>query len=241
VNIPQFRLFAFDSLEDRKADIVQVDVIVGRTFPSAHTPVFMANMTSVIFRPYWQVPFGIVRNEIVPHAKRDLNYLASEQLEIVPANDEVSQALPANGDNLGLLASGRLKLRQRPGPENALGLVKFSLPNSHDVYLHSTPSPALFQQPVRAFSHGCIRVSDPIALAVHVLRNTSTAWTAAAVSTAMRGEQTRHVNLTRPVPVLILYGTALATEDGKILFFNDLYGHDARLASALAHPRTAYR
>jgi L,D-transpeptidase YcbB len=241
VNIPQFRLFAFDSLEDRKADILQMDVIVGRTFPSALTPVFMANMTSVIFRPYWQVPLGIVRKEIVPHTKRDLNYLASEQLEIVPANDEVSEALPVNSENLALLASGRLKLRQRPGPENALGLVKFSLPNSHDIYLHSTPSPALFQQPVRAFSHGCIRVSDPIALAVHVLRNTSTEWTAAAVSTAMRGDQTRHVNLTQPVPVLILYGTALATEDGKILFFNDLYGHDARLAIELTHSRMADR
>jgi L,D-transpeptidase YcbB len=240
VNIPQFRLFAFDSLEDRKADILQMDVIVGRTFPSAHTPVFMANMTSVIFRPYWQVPFGIVSKEIIPHAHRDPHYLASEQLEIVPANDEGSQALPVNSETLALLASGKLKLRQRPGPENALGLVKFSLPNPHDVYLHSTPTPALFQRPMRAFSHGCIRVSDPIALAVHVLRDTSTEWTAAAVSTAMRGDQTRHVNLTQPVPVLILYGTALATEDGEILFFNDLYGHDARLTSALAHSRAAH-
>jgi murein L,D-transpeptidase YcbB/YkuD len=95
----------------------------------------------------------------------------------------------------------------------------------------------LFRESARAFSHGCIRVSDPIALAVHVLHDTSEEWTAAAVSTAMRGDQTRHVNLAQPVPVLILYGTALATEDGNISFFNDLYGHDARLTSVLAHVR----
>jgi murein L,D-transpeptidase YcbB/YkuD len=138
---------------------------------------------------------------------------------------------------VALLASGKLKLRQRPGPENSLGLIKFSLPNPRDVYLHSTPTPALFRESARAFSHGCIRVSDPIALAVHVLHNTSAEWTAAAVSTAMRADLTRHVNLANPVPVLILYGTALATEDGKISFFNDLYGHDARLTNVLAHAR----
>ena len=233
VNIPQFRLFAFNSLEDRKNEILQMDVIVGRTFPSAHTPVFMATMSSVIFRPYWQVPFNIVKREIVPHALHNTNYLASEGLEIVPANDEGSTPLPLTAANIALLASGQLRLRQPPGPTNALGLVKFSLPNPHDVYLHSTPTPALFQQPARAFSHGCIRVSDPITLAVHVLAGSNGDWNAERVSAAMHGDKTLHVTLSRPVPVLILYGTALATEDGKISFFKDIYGHDAKLLAEL--------
>lgn len=233
VNIPQFRLFAFRSLEDRKADVLQMDVIVGRTFPSANTPVFMANMTSVIFRPYWQVPASIVRKEMIPKLERHPGYFASQHLEIVSRSDEQSPPLPATPANIDALAVGRLKLRQRPGPDNALGLVKFSLPNPHDVYLHSTPTPALFNEPVRAFSHGCIRVSDPVALAVHVLRDTPGPWTAASVREAMLGSQTRHVPLAHPIPVLILYGTALATEDGRVLFFADLYGHDRRLAALL--------
>ena len=233
VNIPQFRLFAFRSLQDRKADILQMDVIVGRAFPSAHTPVFMAQLSSVIFRPYWQVPQSIVRKEMIPKLMQRPGYLDAEHLQIVARSDEVSPALAATPANISALASGALKLRQSPGADNALGLVKFSLPNPHDVYLHSTPTPALFSQPVRAFSHGCIRVSDPVALAVHVLRDTPGDWSAERVRGAMQGSRTLHVKLAHTIPVLILYGTALATEDGKILFFRDIYGHDRKLAALL--------
>jgi murein L,D-transpeptidase YcbB/YkuD len=233
VNIPQFRLFAFNSLQDRKSDVLQMDVIVGRAFRPAHTPVFVANMTSVIFRPYWQVPDSIVKKEILPKIQRQPEYLQAQHLDIVSASDEASRPLALSSETLHGLSAGRLKLRQRPGPDNSLGLVKFSLPNPYDVYLHSTPTPALFNEPVRAFSHGCIRVSDPVALAVHVLRETSGEWTAQKVREAMDGEVTRHVRLAHPVPVLILYGTALATEDGRILFFDDIYGHDRQLAALL--------
>jgi murein L,D-transpeptidase YcbB/YkuD len=233
VNIPQFRLFAFNSLQDRKSDVLQMDVIVGRAFRPAHTPVFVADMTSVIFRPYWQVPESIVKKEMLPKIERQPDYLQAQHLDIVSASDEVSGALALSSATLNALSEGRLKLRQRPGPDNALGLVKFSLPNPHDVYLHSTPAPALFREPVRAFSHGCIRVSDPVALAVHVLRDTGGQWTAQKVREAMDGEVTQHVRLAHAVPVLILYGTALATEDGRIFFFDDIYGHDRQLAALL--------
>jgi len=233
VNIPQFRLFAFNSLQDRKSDVLQMDVIVGRAFRPTHTPVFVADMTSVIFRPYWQVPENIVKKELLPKLQRQPEYLQAQHLEIVSASDEVSHPLELSSTTLNSLSEGRLKLRQRPGSDNALGLIKFSLPNPYDVYLHSTPTPALFKEPVRAFSHGCIRVSDPVALAVHVLRDTSGQWTAQKVQEAMDGEATQHVRLAHPIPVLILYGTALATEDGKTLFFDDIYGHDRQLAAFL--------
>ena len=233
VNIPQFRLFAFNSLQDRKSEVLQMDVIVGRAFRPAHTPVFVADMTSVIFRPYWQVPDSIVKKEMLPKLERQPDYLQAQHLDIVSASDETSRPLALSSETVRALLEGRLKLRQRPGPDNALGLVKFSLPNPYDVYLHSTPTPALFKEPVRAFSHGCIRVSDPVALAVHVLRDTSAEWTAQKVREAMDGEVTQHVRLVHPVPVLILYGTALATEDGRILFFDDIYGHDRQLAALL--------
>ena len=163
VNIPQFRLFAFGDMEDRKASILQMDVIVGRTFPATHTPIFTADMRQVIFRPFWQVPYGIVKKEMIPKLAKDPDYLSREALQIVAQNDETSPPIPISSGTLVSLAAGHLKLRQAPGAHNALGLVKFSLPNPYDVYLHSTPTPALFQQVVRAFSHGCIRVSDPVA------------------------------------------------------------------------------
>lgn len=232
VNIPQFRLFAFTTLEDRKSAVLQMDVIVGRAFRTTHTPIFTANMTSVIFRPYWQVPESIVRKEMLPKLARHPAYFSDQHLEIVSNSDEVSAPIPISPEVLEALREGRLKLRQRPGPDNALGLVKFSLPNPHDVYLHSTPAPELFKESVRTFSHGCIRVSDPVALAVHVLRDTGD-WSAEQVREAMNGSATRHVALAHPIPVLILYGTAFATEDGKISFFADVYGHDRELAARL--------
>lgn len=124
-------------------------------------------------------------------------------------------------------------MRQRPGPDNALGLIKFVMPNDYSVYLHSTPARHLFGQARRDFSHGCIRVSDPVALAVHVLRTTPGDWSAAAVAAAMQDSSTRRVALAEPVPVMVLYATALAIEAGPILFFEDIYGHDRRLDAQL--------
>jgi murein L,D-transpeptidase YcbB/YkuD len=129
-----------------------------------------------------------------------------------------------------------VRLRQQPGVDNALGLVKFMLPNTYNVYLHSTPAHRLFSESRRAFSHGCIRVADPVALAAYVLRNAPGNWTPEAIRAAMNGPATLRVDLTRPIRVMVLYGTALATEAGPVLFFDDIYGHDRTLERLLGLP-----
>jgi L,D-transpeptidase YcbB len=234
VNIPEFRLFAFRTTADRAADILQMDVIVGRTFPRTRTPVFVADMTSVIFRPYWDVPRSIMLREELPKIRAHPAYLATQNLQIVRgASDDSAVPLPPTPASLEALASGSARLRQRPGPDNALGLIKFDLPNRYDVYLHSTPAQQLFRRQRRAFSHGCIRVSNPVALAAYVLRAAPGDWTPARIEAAMNGTQTRRVRLSHPIRVIILYGTVLAKEDGEVLFFDDLYGQDRRLERLL--------
>ena len=232
VNIPEFRLFAFRQTADRAADILQMDVIVGRKFPRMRTPVFAADMKSVIFRPYWDVPRSITLGEMLPKIEANSGYLASQHLEVVSTGPGAA-VLPATPASIAALAAGTARLRQQPGPDNALGLIKFDLPNYHDVYLHSTPAQQLFLRPRRAFSHGCIRVSDPVALAAYVLGDTPGDWTSARIEAAMRGTETRRVVLAKPIRVMILYGTVLAKEDGEVLFFDDIYGQDRRLERLL--------
>jgi len=233
VNIPQFRLFAFRTTEDRAADILQMDVIVGRTYPRMQTPVFAADMRYLVFRPYWDVPYSITRNEMLPKIRANPGYVAAHGLEIVSGQQDSSPAVAPTPANIEALAAGKLRLRQLPGEDNALGLVKFMFPNTYNVYLHSTPAHQLFNESMRAFSHGCIRVREPAALAVHVLRGTPGEWTLAKVEATMNDGKTLRVNLAQPVNVLILYGTALATEAGPTLFFNDIYGYDRKLESQL--------
>lgn len=237
VNIPEFRLFAFRTTADRAADILQMDVIVGRTFPRTRTPVFVSDMTSVIFRPYWDVPRSIMLREELPKIRANPGHLAVQHLEIVRGATDSAKPLPPTAASLQLLESGAARLRQRPGPDNALGLIKFDLPNRYDVYLHSTPARQLFLRQRRAFSHGCIRVSDPVTLAAYVLRGAPGEWTPARIESAMNGTQTRRVKLARPIRVIILYGTVLVKEDGEVLFFDDLYGQDRRLERLLGLPR----
>ncbi len=234
VNIPQFRLFAFRTTEDRVADILQMRVIVGRTFARSQTPVFEGDMRYVVMRPYWDVPYSITRNEMLPKIHANPGYLASQRLELVAGQGDTSPVVPPTPANLELLSQGKLRLRQQPGEDNALGLVKFMFPNSYNVYLHSTPAHRLFQESVRAFSHGCIRVADPVALATLVLKDVPGDWTAQKVTEAMNGrDNSVRINLPQPIQVLILYGTALATEAGPVLFFDDIYGYDRRLEHQL--------
>lgn len=233
VNIPQFQLFAFRTTDDRAADVAQMPVIVGQAFRRRRTPVFISELRSIVFRPYWDVPASIVRNEMLAPMRADAGYLQRNDLEIVRGGGDDAMVVAGSATNIDALAAGSLRLRQRPGPDNALGLIKFVMPNDYSVYLHSTPARHLFGQVRRDFSHGCIRLRDPVALAVHVLRTTAGDWSAAAVDSAMQGSTTRRVTLAEPVPVMVLYATALATEAGPILFFEDLYGHDRRLDAQL--------
>jgi murein L,D-transpeptidase YcbB/YkuD len=237
VNIPQFRLFAFRTTEDRVADILQMDVIVGRVYPKMQTPVFESNMRYVVMRPYWDVPRSITRNEMLPKIRANPRYLAAQRLEMVRGQSDSSPVVPPSPEAIEALAAGELRLRQLPGEDNALGLIKFMFPNDYSVYLHSTPAHRLFGESVRAFSHGCIRVSDPLSLAVEVLKNAPGEWSREKIDATMNGASTSvRVNLTQPINVLILYGTALATEAGQMMFFDDLYGYDKKLERQLALP-----
>lgn len=234
VNIPQFRLFAFESTGDHEAKMLTMDVIVGKTFRGTQTPVFAGNMKYLIFRPYWDVPYSIMKAELLPRIRRDPGYVEAQDMEIVNSDSDRAAVVPATAENIDLLASGKYRIRQRPGDENALGLVKFMLPNRYNVYLHSTPAKQLFQQSRRAFSHGCIRVSDPVALAQYVLKNGATEWPREKIVAAMEQGDSQRVNLAQHIRVLIVYGTAVATESGRVYFFDDIYGNDARLATLLA-------
>ena len=234
VNIPQFQLFAFRTTEDRVADILQMHVIVGRTFANTQTPVFEGDMRYVVLRPYWDVPYSITRKEMLPKIHAHPGYLVRQHLELVNGQGDNSPVVPPTPQNIELLAAGKLRLRQAPGEDNALGLVKFMFPNSYNVYLHSTPAHQLFKESVRAFSHGCIRVADPVSLATQVLKDAPGDWTREKIQAAMDGTATSlRINLTQPINVLILYATALATEGGPVLFFEDLYGYDRKLERQL--------
>jgi murein L,D-transpeptidase YcbB/YkuD len=232
VNIPQYRLFAFESTADSEARIRQMEVIVGKAFESTETPVFAADMTYLIFRPYWEVPYEIARKEIVPAARTDPAVIERRRMQIVSGTGDGATVMPNTVANVELVARGTLRLRQQPGPDNSLGLVKFMLPNPYNVYLHSTPAQSLFAESRRDFSHGCVRVSDPVALAQYVLRD-SPEWTRDKIEAAMNGANPVTVTLKNRIRVFIVYGTAIATEQGDVLFFDDVYGHDARLQKAL--------
>lgn len=230
VNIPEFRLRAFDGAGNV---VLSMNVIVGKAFRH-ETPVFEKDMQFVVFRPYWNVPPSIQRAEIVPAIKRDPNYIASQNYEVVTHGGNVVTSGAVSDEMLQELRTGKLAIRQKPGPKNALGLIKLMFPNEYHVYLHSTPSVRLFADSRRDFSHGCIRVEKPEELAAWALKN-NPGWTLDRVRSAMQsGEDNVQVNLSKSIPVLILYGTAVVDERGIVHFFDDLYGHDASLKEVLA-------
>ncbi|MDX2165815.1 MAG: L,D-transpeptidase family protein [Deltaproteobacteria bacterium] len=211
VNIPEFRLrgFAAGSATPQLA----MNVVVGQAASKEKhkTPVLQADMTYLVFRPYWMVPSSIANRELWPKISNDPGYLDRNNM---------------------LVSNGRI--RQRPGRGNSLGLLKFIFPNPHHVYLHDTPSKGLFARSRRDFSHGCIRVSDPPALAEFVLTGMD-GWDRARIDMAMKsGPDDRHVTLGTPVPVYIFYTTVVVDEAGGVLFFDDIYGHDATLQRQLA-------
>jgi murein L,D-transpeptidase YcbB/YkuD len=233
VNVPAFRLYAFRTTRDRESTMLKMDVIVGQSYPETQTPVFLAEMKYVVFRPYWDVPDTILQREMLPAIRGDPDFLEKNHMELVRGWNGDSPVVPPTPENIEALASGALHLRQQPNGDNALGAIKFVLPNYHSVYLHSTPTHRLFKETRRDFSHGCIRVSDPVALAAHVLREAPGDWTEEKIEEAMKGEPNQRVNLSTPIQVMILYATAIATESGQVLFFDDIYGHDERLEQLL--------
>ncbi|MGX2041293.1 L,D-transpeptidase family protein [Methylocaldum sp. MU1018] len=233
VNIPSFQLFGFrDGSAFGRSDL-QMNVIVGESVDGRHTPIFHADMTYIIFRPYWNLPYKITAKEMLPQILSNPGYLARNNLELVPNFSPNAPVYEPSLRNVEMLATGALKLRQKPGPKNALGLVKFAFPNHNNIYLHSTPSKGLFKKARRDFSHGCIRVEDPVGLAEFILADQGE-WTRERIESAMNGTNPKTVTLKRAVPVYIFYSTALADESGNVSFYDDIYGHDLILSELLA-------
>jgi len=222
VNIPEFVLRARNESGE-----LTMRVVVGKA--AGHkTPVFGGDIKHVVFRPSWSVPPAIQRNEIVRHLESDRGYLARNNYEVVDGAG-ASLGSKVSDDTLRRLRSLQLTVRQKPGTSNALGLVKFLFPNENNVYLHDTPSQSHFAYARRDYSHGCIRVEDPAALAAWALQ-----WDAEKVQKAMNGDRNEnYARPARPIPVRILYITAVANENGDVLFLDDIYGHDVQLTAAL--------
>ncbi len=223
VNIPAFKLYVYE--QGRVA--WSMNVVVGRE--ATRTVIFSDSMSQIVFAPYWNIPQSIIRNEILPAVKRNAGYLDRKNMEVVMGG----KVVPARSINWHRYSSGvPFTIRQRPGPGNALGRVKFLFPNQYSIYFHDTPSKGGFKEDQRAFSHGCIRLGEPVKLAEHLLRG-DTAWTADRIQRAMDGSSELTVLLRPAVPVIIGYFTAWVDDAGRLNFRDDIYGHDARLAEEL--------
>lgn len=219
INIPAFRLWAWDGAESDDPSL-SMRVIVGRA-SNGRTPEFASTIDSVIFRPFWNVPASIARNEILPRLATDPGYLERERMDILKG----SAVLPPTPDSIAMVRRGDARLRQRPGAGNSLGLLKLMFPNDGGVYIHGTPSPQLFNLARRDLSHGCMRAEDPLGLAAWLLAGTE--WSRARIAEATAGPETRTVPLPRGVPVVVLYLTAFVSpDDGLMYFVPDIYRRD---------------
>lgn len=228
INIPEFVLRTYEVRDGRFSVRQKMKVIVGKAM-ATRTPLFGEDMRFIEFSPYWNVPPSIARAEIVPRLRRDPGYFAREGFEFVSRDGQVDATLSAG--RLDAVLTGQARIRQRPGPQNALGDIKFVFPNRDNIYLHHTPATQLFERGRRDFSHGCIRVEQPVALAKFVLE-AMPEWTEDRIRQAMGRGESATLRLAEPVPVLIAYGTSLVKE-GRIYFFEDIYEYDRLLDAAL--------
>jgi L,D-transpeptidase YcbB len=203
INIPAFTLTAFNL----DTPTLKMNVVVGKSVNK--TVIFSGDITYIVFSPYWNVPPSILKKEVLPAIKKDPDYLRRNNMEW-------------NGNSV----------RQKPGPKNSLGLVKFLFPNSYNIYLHDSPAKSLFGAQTRAFSHGCIRVAEPKKLAVYLLRD-DPQWNEEKISKAMHAGKEKYVTLSQPVPVYIGYFTAWVDNQGKLNFRNDIYNRDHKLEEML--------
>ncbi len=232
VNLPEFRLRAW---EDDGRVVLTMKVVVGKAYQN-ETPIVAAEMTQLIFRPSWSVPAYIQSSELVPKVRKDREYLARNGYQVIDRSGKVVASGTVGDDTLKGLRAGGLSIRQTPGAHNSLGLIKFVFPNRFDVYLHGTPAKDLLSRSRRDFSHGCIRVADPAALAAWVLRG-NPEWNRERIRSAMRGRRTIPVAVNAPALVVVFYATAAVLEAGEAQFFPDLYGLDVALERALAADR----
>jgi murein L,D-transpeptidase YcbB/YkuD len=239
INVPEFRLYAFD---EKNEVGLTMRVNVGEDY-NHQTPMFENNIQYIVFRPYWTPTPNILRNEIIPDIEKNPS-LQENGLELVSASGKVISSGNVTPAMLQQVRAGNLTVRQPPGPENGMGLVKFMFPNQHDVYIHDTPASLdMFSEATegeegelkRVASHGCIHVQEPAKFAAWLLRNNPD-WDLERVDKAMHdGRDNLRVNITPPIPVLIFYMTVVVEENGDVHFFHDIYDHDRTLKLELAH------
>lgn len=228
-NIPEYQLRAITP--EGRVDFLS-RIIVGQSYAHLRTPIFFGKLRYIDFRPFWNVPLSIIEREMSASLDEP-GYLETNGYEIAASSALDAPALPVTADTIAKVRSGALTLRQKPGPGNALGLVKFIFPNDHRVFLHSTPARSLFRKEARAFSHGCLRVEKAAELAEWVLGDQDV-WDREAIRKAMASGPTTRVLLERDIPVYILYLTAFVEPEVDDLHFgHDIYGLDAELARAL--------
>ncbi len=208
VNIPAFNVHVYDGTKT----VFTMPVVVGKE--GHNTTLFSDKMTTIVFSPYWNVPRSIVKNEILPGIQKDPDYLEKNNMEIYGGTDSMPE------------------VRQKPGPKNSLGEVKFLFPNVFNIYLHDTPAKWLFDKDVRAYSHGCIRLADAEKMADYLLQNNDH-WTPQKIHEAMNSGNQQEVELKNPVPVFITYYTAWVDDNGKLNFRDDIYGHDKNVAEKM--------
>ena len=228
VNIPEHVLEAYEVRNGEIHVQTTMRVIIGSALDT-RTPLFDGQMRFIEFSPYWNVPLSIARSEVVPKILRDPSYFVRQGFEFVSSDGRVVTMLSM--DDLEAVRQGRMRIRQRPGPKNALGDIKFIFPNKDSIFLHHTPSTNLFDKERRDLSHGCIRVEDPVGLAKFVLQY-DPVWGEERIREAMASGVSSTLRLREPVQVVLAYNT-VQVKDGRVLFFADIYGQDKLLDQAL--------
>lgn len=228
VNVPEFVLRAYEVRDGRVQVRATMKVIVGKAF-NTRTPLFDEDMRFIEFSPYWNVPPSIARGEVVPKIRRSPGYFHEQGFEFVTGSGQVVTALAP--EHLDAVLRGAWRIRQRPGPKNALGDIKFVFPNNDNIYLHHTPAVDLFGRDRRDFSHGCVRVEAPVELAKFVLQ-AEPEWTEERIRRQMENGSSTTLKLRHALPVLIAYSTVVVRA-GRVYFYPDVYGHDKLLDQAL--------
>lgn len=237
VNIPEYKLYIYEDpdnspeAERSYKKVMEMNVIVGKTMNS--TPIFSDKMEYVVLAPYWNVPNSIVEKEVAPGILRNPGYLASQNMEVVTKEREPKQIDPESIDWSSVTEKNfPYMVRQKPGPKNALGTMKFLFPNEHAVYLHDTPTGQLFSQTERGFSHGCVRVQRPMDLAKYVLKDMPE-WNERKINETINGGEEVWITLPKKVQVYLVYFTSWVDAEGNVNFRDDIYGHDKKLEQEL--------
>lgn len=231
VNVPEYRLHAYDEIRTDSRPGFTMKVVVGKGEENRFTPMFTDEMEHIIFSPYWEVPQTIAVDEIVPKVFSDSTFLQRNRYVLVKGYSDSAPQVPA--DSASLAGVGKsIRVRQLPGDYNALGRVKFMLPNHLNIYLHDTNEKHLFERGQRAFSHGCVRVADPNRLAEWALSSDST-WTLQRMKEAMKRTEPEKVELAEHIPVMIVYHTAAVDGDGVLRAYRDVYKLDGELTELL--------